>query len=65
MEDGTSQSAYVHDFLMIYAVCLKLSEAVDLCARFYCLSAHLLALLFPRIQQILTWSFELSTMCIQ
>jgi hypothetical protein len=26
MEDGTSQSAYVHDFLMIYAVCLKLSE---------------------------------------
>jgi len=26
MEDGTSQSAYVHDFLMIYAVCFKLSE---------------------------------------
>lgn len=24
-EDGASQSAYVHDFVMIYAVCVELS----------------------------------------
>jgi hypothetical protein len=62
MEDGTSQSAHVHDFVMIYAVCAW----NYLSASFYRLSSHLSPLFyFPLIQQILTCSLEPSTVCIQ